>query len=379
MRRTDEEVDDVLKKYRISGRQQKPANDRANKNGKYKHRLEFTRFRDICLSTAARYLMKGIIPIEGIVVVWGPPKCGKSFLVFDMVCHIALGKEYRGRRVKQCPVVYFAFEGQVGFQARAEAFRRHHGEENDPPLYLCCNRVLLPDNGMEIVKAIEHDFPDVKPGVVVLDTLNRSIKGSENAPEDMTAYIRAADLIRDRFNCAVIIIHHCGVDGDRPRGHTSLTAAADAQIAVRRDAANNVVAEVEYMKDGPEGDQLVSALDSISVGITDEGEEITSCVVRPVDGPPVSGQKARRLSDRQRLALDALTECVLKTSESPPISLGLPAGIRVVQRRDWQDEMYRRNVLDKDAASPREDFRRLCNQLQARKLIGLIDGLVWQA
>jgi len=26
------------------------------------------------------------------------------------------------------------------------------------------------------------------------------------------------------------VIHHCGINGDRPRGHTSLTGAADAQI-----------------------------------------------------------------------------------------------------------------------------------------------------
>jgi RecA-family ATPase len=95
----------------------------AKSNGHYKQRLEFVQFKDISLSTAPRYLMKGIIPSEGLVVVWGPPKCGKSFLVFDIVAHIAMGKEYRGRRVKQCPVLYFAFEGQTGFQARVEAFR----------------------------------------------------------------------------------------------------------------------------------------------------------------------------------------------------------------------------------------------------------------
>jgi hypothetical protein len=34
----------------------------------------------------------------------------------------------------------------------------------------------------------------------------------------------------------VVIVHHCGIEGTRPRGHSSLTGAADAQLAVKRDA-----------------------------------------------------------------------------------------------------------------------------------------------
>jgi RecA-family ATPase len=77
--------------------------------------IRFTAFSDIRVSEAVRYIVKGIVPVSGFVVVWGEPKCGKSFFVFDMVAHVAAGWDYRGRRVKQCPVVYFALEGQQGF------------------------------------------------------------------------------------------------------------------------------------------------------------------------------------------------------------------------------------------------------------------------
>ena len=78
----------------------------------------------------------------------------------------------------------------------------------------------------------------------------------------MTAYIRAADAIREAFGCAVIIVHHCGIDGTRPRGHTSLTGAVDAQLAVKRDGAGNIEVKVEWMKDGPEGDTIWSRLEA---------------------------------------------------------------------------------------------------------------------
>ena len=37
------------------------------------------------------YLVKGLIPREGLTIVWGPPKSGKSFKTFDLCMHVALG------------------------------------------------------------------------------------------------------------------------------------------------------------------------------------------------------------------------------------------------------------------------------------------------
>jgi hypothetical protein len=47
-------------------------------------RFQFTQFRDIKLDTAPAYVVGGMIPRLGIVVVWGKPKCGKTFWVFDV-------------------------------------------------------------------------------------------------------------------------------------------------------------------------------------------------------------------------------------------------------------------------------------------------------
>src|SRR6476660_5086464 len=85
-------------------------------------RFKLVPFQELTPSTTATYLVKGIIPRVGIVAVWGPPKCGKSFWTFDLAMHSALGREYRGRRVIQGTVVYCAFEGADGFKARAAAF-----------------------------------------------------------------------------------------------------------------------------------------------------------------------------------------------------------------------------------------------------------------
>ena len=240
-------------------------------------------FDKIAAGSERVYAVKGIIPRTGLAVVWGPPKCGKSFWVFDLVMHVALGWEYRGKRVQQGPVVYLALEGGNGFKARIEAFRqRFLPEDAEPvPFFLIADALNVAKDHADLIGCIRLQAGEQLPAVVVIDTLNRSIAGSESDDKDMSAYIRAADAIRTAFNCVVIVVHHCGIDASRMRGHTSLTGAEDAEIAVRRDAANNILAEVARMKDGAEGEVIVSKLEVEEVGADVDGDAITSCVVLP--------------------------------------------------------------------------------------------------
>jgi hypothetical protein len=98
--------------------------------------FQLVRFAEIKLDNRRRYVIKNLIPREGLIVVWGPPKCGKSFWVSDLALHVALGWKYRGRRAQAGAVVYITCEGQSGFPARLEAFKKYKlaGSDNDPPL-----------------------------------------------------------------------------------------------------------------------------------------------------------------------------------------------------------------------------------------------------
>lgn len=357
--------------------------DRATRRGAPKPvRFALLAFDQLRPSRALAYCIKGIFPRTGLCVVWGPPKCGKSFWTVDAVLHIALRWRYRDRKVTGGYVVYCAFEGQEGYGKRIEAFRQQHGDEipAQVPFSLMPGRMDLVKDHQQFIREIEAQLGGERPAVIVLDTLNRSMAGSESSDEDMSKYVQAADALREHFGCLVIIVHHCGIEGTRPRGHTSLTGAVDAQIAVKRDGAGNVVATVEWMKDGPEGDTIVSRLAPVTVGTDDEGDAITTCVVEPAEAEgPAATTPSRRLSDRQRLALDALTECALASDEPAPAGYGLPAGIRVVNADAWRAELLSRGVLDRDAKNPRQDWKRLRHELAARRLIGDRDGIVWRA
>ncbi len=318
-----------------------------------KSRLAPIPFNHIQLGTTAVYLVKDLIPREGLVVVWGPPKCGKSFWTFDLVMHPALGWEYRGRKVKQGAVVYVACEGQQGFKARIEAFRQRHLSEEaaEVPFYLIPASLNLIAEHADLVAAIRAELGDTKPAAVVIDTLNRSLNGDENG-EDMTAYIRAAAAVQAAFGCVVIVVHHCGVEGKRPRGHTSLTGACDAQIAIKRDDAGAITTTVEWMKDGPEGDEICSRLEVMEVGVDEDGEPIKSCVI--IEAEPAKRTTATTLTKNQQTMLGLLDDLGPDGATIEDWNMAArEAGLGVTRKADLRD--FRKALKDKQRVHTTND------------------------
>jgi RecA-family ATPase len=103
-----------------------------------------------------------------------------------------MGREYRGRRVHQNEVVYLALEGQDGFGKREEAFCQRYLEPGDtvPAFKLCGAKLDLVKDHPQLIADIRRQSSS--PGCVVIDTMNRSLVGSEAKDADMTAYLRAA-------------------------------------------------------------------------------------------------------------------------------------------------------------------------------------------
>lgn len=345
-----------------------------------KRRFNPIRFRDIKLRSGLQHLVKGLIPLMGLVVVWGPPKCGKTFWVFDLVMHIALGWLYRGRRVRQGTVCYVACEGEQGLAARKEAFQvaklSEAEQEIDPPFYLLSTRLDLVADVEELIGDIRAAVGAIHCAVVVIDTLNRSIAGSESRDEDMGNYVKAADRLAEALNAAIIIIHHCGTNGERPRGHTSLTGAADAQIAVKRDKNNGqVVATLEWMKDGPEGDAIASTLEVVEVGDDEDGEPITSCVVDDAELAP--DRTNRRLPPAQSRALELLSDAIARDGLIPPASGYIPDGVACTTENNWREYCYRGGISNGDQNAKRMAFNRSASALVAAGRIGKWDPWVW--
>jgi hypothetical protein len=348
-----------------------PDSDGANSD-----KFTLTRFNDVTATLGATYLIKNVIPSGGLTVVWGRPKCGKSFKTFDMMMHIARGVPYRGKRVQQGIVVYIALEGGTGFRRRIEAYKKEH-DVKDAPFYLITDRTDLVRDHKTLITNIKEQTPDA-PAAVVIDTLNRSLAGSESSDEDMAAYIKAADAIREAFACAVIIVHHCGIDGSRPRGHTSLTGAVDAQIAVSRNETSDIIATVEWLKDGAEGDVIASRLQPVDLGLDTDDEPISSCVIVPVEGEPVKpAAKTKKEPKSVRTFRAAFAEALDVAGKTIHVRGDGPA-VRAVDLKDVKSQFGLRwatgEDLEKRKDAQRMAFARVLNALPDGQFATWVDG-----
>jgi AAA domain len=218
---------------------------------------------------------------------------------------------------------------------------------------------------------------------IVIDTLNRSLKGSENDDRDMGDYIKAADQVREAFDCAVIIIHHSGIDPKKPRGHTSLTGAADAQLAVRRDGGD-VLLRVEWMKDGPQGDEIASTLETVEIGVDEDGDSMTSCVVVASDSDRPKRRATVGMSERLRSACSLLQSIMERDGQAidEPGCPGLvPKRVNAVKIDHWRKECYLSLPVDSEGDAEKETkrkvFLRVRRDLAAKGVIRESDGWVW--
>jgi hypothetical protein len=339
-----------------------------------RQRFQLKPFSTITMSTAPNYLVKGILPRTGLAVIWGEPKCGKSFLAFDLVMHVATGRRYRGRRVQQGAVVYLALEGGSGFAGRIEAWRRRHlADHPEPvPFYLLDVPVDLVADHKALIAAIRAQVVG-RPAIIVVDTLNRSLLGDENKSDDMAKFIRATDALRTAFNNLILIIHHCGIVKNRPRGHTSLAGADDAQIAIERDQDGNVIATVEHMKDAEAGAVLASKLERVVLGTDADGDELSSCIAVPTE-LDVTGPK---LSKVQRFAYDLLKKLISEEGVTPPTEAALPTGFKVCTADTWRKRFYETYPTDVKQDAKRKALLRATLDLEERKLIVLWREYVW--
>lgn len=184
---------------------------------------------------------------EGVTLLVGASKIGKSFLMLDLCAKVVCGKPVLGMETEKSPVWYYALEdsprrikkrltqlsgGWVGediadltfvFEAPtvAEGFL--------PALELKLNRRAA--EGKQL------------PGMIVIDTLQLvrgMTPGSVNAYASDYQFIRQVKETARRFRIAFVLVHHTNKlrntqdSFERVSGSTGLMGAADSTILIER-------------------------------------------------------------------------------------------------------------------------------------------------
>lgn len=256
-----------------------------------------------------QWFVKGVLPRAGLVVLFGASTAGKTFAALDLMLAISRGlPEWRGRRVKSGRVLYVVAEGVEGFKLRTEAYARQHQIDPDTlPLRVVCDapNLLARDEVSNVIKQVEQHGPF---DLITVDTFAQTTPGAnENSGEDMGKALAHCREIRARTGATVLLVHHSGKDPDKgARGWSGLKAAADAEIEVLRDGDHREM-RVSKLKDGEDGASFPFKLVPVTLGLDEDGDEITSCVVEHLeDGKKLRHRGAGPKGHHQKLVVRVL-------------------------------------------------------------------------
>ena len=251
---------------------------------------------------APTWLIDGLIPQHGLVLLYGRPGEHKTFIAVDGSLRVAYGLDWHGRAVKRVGVLYIAGEGRFGIGQRIKGWRKKHGLARvDAPFKLLpvAVHMLDPANVEKLKRTIDQvrEEVDFEIGMVVIDTVSRAIPGQdENSQEAMSLFVDACAEIQNHCGGVVIGIHHSGKDADRGmRGSTVLLGGCDTAIRVAKEEDHTVLS-VEKQKDGEEIEDVHFTMEVVDV-TSGLGKEQNTLV--PVIGVGATPAAEKRLSWHQ--------------------------------------------------------------------------------
>ena len=282
------------------------------------HSLTYIHAKDIDVDLEQADFVQGILGHGQLSVIYGESNCGKTFFMTDLCFHIALGQEWRDKRVDGGGVVYVAMEGSIGLKKRVSAFRAHYNKNPDGFVMVPSPIDFMDPEGnikefLLLLEQAKKELGSIR--IVVIDTLARAIAGGdENSGQDMGMLVKHADLIRARTGAHVCFIHHSGKDKLKgARGHSSLRAAVDTEIEIARDdGADYSTVRVVKQREMEMGQEMAFKLSRVVLGVNMYGEEVSSCVVETHELEAKAKKPPKDpLSPVQRFVYDAILAAMI--------------------------------------------------------------------
>lgn len=187
---------------------------------------------------------------QGLNLIVGVPKVGKSFFCLQMAVNIATGTQFLGRRTEKTAVIYYALEDKDAGVTNSR-LRLQQGTEGLKTALKTAEKIdfiyRADDIKSGFLAEMDAQLDMYDSAVVIIDTLSR-VKGitraGANAFEQDYDAISKLVTVADMHGAALIVVHHANkrkIDRkqedifDKINGSQGLRAAADNIIFVDRE------------------------------------------------------------------------------------------------------------------------------------------------
>ena len=194
------------------------------------------------------WIVKGLIP-EGLGILAGRPKIGKSWLALDISLAVSLGGLALGKfQANQFSIFYIPYEDNYRrLQDRINNILATESLSKAPSNLFYpqdCNFPKMNQEGIDLLERILNKDENIK--LVVIDTLGRAIerpnKRNNNIFQDEYDFSAKLQRIAIARNISILLVHHTSKAKyedvfDQVLGTTGLTASPDLLMMLYKDSS----------------------------------------------------------------------------------------------------------------------------------------------
>ena len=178
--------------------------------------------------SAPRFCIRSLLP-QGLCILGGAPKIGKSWLVLDWCVRIAKGESIWGMETLQGTTLYLCLEDTL---QRVQRRLCCITDEGPCQMFFATAAGTLADDLEEQILSFLREHPDTV--LIVVDTF-QMVRGNSGEPSYGGDYqdIQKLKRIADSQRVTILLVHHLRKQGDRDpinklSGTTGISGAVDA-------------------------------------------------------------------------------------------------------------------------------------------------------
>lgn len=296
-----------------------------------------------------KWLVAGLIPAEGLGMLFGESDVGKTFNALNLGVAVASGQPWHGHPSVEGTVVFVETEGGRAFAVRKHAAKVHACLKEDSKLpFVTVNEPLLfgpksaeedPDRprGLALVvreQVTKRGLPPIR--LAVIDTLAQNLAGDESENADMSPFLRQTRTWLKHLSEGAtfgLLIHHPGhAEKGRGRGASSLPADLDLILHLTADPnmRDLLTLHCKRMRDAERFSQLTLKLKRVEVSV--KGKPILDAFGKPQTSLVVIGGREAVDEAVSQDAVAALREALLGALPHYPDKVAVRSSGGILER-----------------------------------------------